>query len=184
MFISLLIGIQYLDKRFGKYARLSAALAFSLQMTLYMGVVLYSPSLSISAVTGVSKTVAIISVGSACAIYSTIGGIKAVLATDLLQVSGHRYAHRSAVAEKYPKLMIFFLQGTLMFIAVFVVIIKGLSNIGSVGHVLSIVEQSGHIEFFKLVNFTGFQIRISYLLIFAIPALTWIQQHDIPYGVP
>jgi len=55
-------------------------------MMLYMGVVLYAPSLAISAVTGVSKLAAILSVGIACAIYSSIGGIKAVLVTDLLQV--------------------------------------------------------------------------------------------------
>ncbi|OXA60259.1 putative sodium-dependent multivitamin transporter [Folsomia candida] len=115
---------QYLDSRFGPYARLAAALAFSLQMTLYMGVVLYAPSLAISAVTGMDKVVAILSIGTACTIYSTIGGIKAVLITDLI-------------------------QGTLMFLAIFAVIIKGLVDIGSVGHILSVVEESGHIEFFN-----------------------------------
>lgn len=39
-----------------------------------------------------------------------------------------------------------------MFLAIFAVIIKGLVDIGSVGHILSVVEESGHIEFFKLVN--------------------------------
>ncbi|XP_049944479.1 putative sodium-dependent multivitamin transporter [Schistocerca serialis cubense] len=44
--------LQYLEMRFGVAARLCASIAFSLQMVLYMGIVLYAPALAIRATTG------------------------------------------------------------------------------------------------------------------------------------
>jgi sodium-coupled monocarboxylate transporter 8/12 len=61
-------------------------MAFILQMVLYMGIVLYAPALALNAVTGINKIVSIISVGLVCTFYSTIGGMKAVLITDVFQV--------------------------------------------------------------------------------------------------
>ena len=56
-------------------------------MVLYMGIVLYAPSLAVSAVTGLNITFTILAVGAVCTFYSTIGGMKAVLITDVFQVS-------------------------------------------------------------------------------------------------
>lgn len=67
-------------------ARLVASLAFSLQMILYMGIVLYAPALALEAVTGLSKTLSVLSIGLVCTFYSTIGGMKAVIITDVFQV--------------------------------------------------------------------------------------------------
>ncbi len=55
------------------------------QMILYMGIVLYAPAIALSAVTGLSYTGSILGVGGVCTFYSTLGGIKAVLATDVFQ---------------------------------------------------------------------------------------------------
>jgi sodium-coupled monocarboxylate transporter 8/12 len=55
-------------------------------MVLYMGIVLYTPALTLEAVTGLPKVWAILSVGLVCTFYSTIGGLKAVLITDVFQV--------------------------------------------------------------------------------------------------
>ncbi|XP_023341743.1 putative sodium-dependent multivitamin transporter isoform X2 [Eurytemora carolleeae] len=76
---------KYLEDRFGKIARITASLAFSVQMFLYMGIVLYAPSLALSAVTGLSFEGSVIGVGLVCTFYSTVGGMKAVLMTDLFQ---------------------------------------------------------------------------------------------------
>ncbi|CAL1301301.1 unnamed protein product [Larinioides sclopetarius] len=72
---------------------------------LYMAVVLYAPALALSAVTNVSIWTSVISVGVVCMFYCTLGGMKAVLWTDLF-------------------------QAMLMFIGIFAIVIKGFSDIG------------------------------------------------------
>ncbi|XP_049944477.1 uncharacterized protein LOC126426632 [Schistocerca serialis cubense] len=47
--------LQYLEMRFGVAAQLCAGIAFSLQMVLYMGIVLYAPVLAIRATTGLPR---------------------------------------------------------------------------------------------------------------------------------
>lgn len=55
-------------------------------MILYMAMVLYAPSIALGAITGLSVTTSITLVGLVCVFYSTIGGIKAVIITDVFQV--------------------------------------------------------------------------------------------------
>lgn len=55
--------LQYLEKRFGATSRLCASLAYSLQMILYMGIVLYAPALALEAITNISKPNAILLIG-------------------------------------------------------------------------------------------------------------------------
>lgn len=107
---------EYLEKRFGKIARLAASLSYTLQMTLYMGVVLYAPALVLEALTGITKITAILSVGIVCTFYSTLGGMKAVLITDVF-------------------------QSLLMFAAIFSVIIYGWIDKGSLTEIWRIAEE-------------------------------------------
>lgn len=76
---------EYLEQRFGYATRLAASLAFSLQMILYMGIVVYAPALALEAVTGLSQIFSVLIVGVVCTIYATMGGMKAVLMTDIYQ---------------------------------------------------------------------------------------------------
>lgn len=78
---------EYLEKRFSRGVRLIGTCIFSLQMIIYMSIVLYGPSLALNAVTGLSLWGAIVSVGSLCTIYTAVGGMKAVLWTDTFQTT-------------------------------------------------------------------------------------------------
>ncbi|CAH0557554.1 unnamed protein product [Brassicogethes aeneus] len=115
---------EYLERRFGKFSRTAASLSYSLQMILYMGVVLYAPSLALEALTGINKTTAILSVGLVCTFYSTIGGMKAVLMTDVF-------------------------QSILMFAAVFSVIISAWIDKGSLAEIWRIASENNRTELFN-----------------------------------
>lgn len=93
-------------------------------MIVYMSIVLYAPALALSAVTGLSKWAAIISVGLVCTLYCTIGGIKAVLWTDVF-------------------------QSLLMFAAMIIIIIKGTLDVGGVDVVWQRALEGQRIQFFK-----------------------------------
>ncbi|XP_066587706.1 putative sodium-dependent multivitamin transporter [Prorops nasuta] len=76
---------EYLERRFGVTTRLVTSVAIFVQLMLYTGVVLYAPSLALEATTGLSGTTSVLLIGLICTFYSTIGGIKAVLVTDVFQ---------------------------------------------------------------------------------------------------
>lgn len=59
----MILYLQYLQKRFGQTTRLAASLAYSLQMILYMGIVLYAPAIALEALTGISNVTAIFVIG-------------------------------------------------------------------------------------------------------------------------
>ncbi|KAI8522221.1 Sodium-coupled monocarboxylate transporter 1 [Branchiostoma belcheri] len=72
-------------------ARLFIPAFYSLGLTstyelLYMGLVLYVPSLALNAVTGLTLWGAVVAVGVVCTFYTTLGGMKAVMWTDAFQV--------------------------------------------------------------------------------------------------
>jgi sodium-coupled monocarboxylate transporter 8/12 len=51
-----------------------------------MGIVLYAPALALEAVSGLSKELSVWTIGLVCTFYSTMGGMKAVIHTDVFQV--------------------------------------------------------------------------------------------------
>ncbi|XP_034235192.1 putative sodium-dependent multivitamin transporter isoform X2 [Thrips palmi] len=113
---------QYLDKRFGKATRLTGSVAYSFQMVLYMGMALYAPALALETVTGMSKFYAILGVGLICTFYSTMGGLKAVVFTDVF-------------------------QSLIMYAAVMSVIVVAWIEKGSLSEIWRIAESHGRIEF-------------------------------------
>lgn len=62
-----------------------AAVTFPLQAVLTMGLSLYAPALVLEALTGLPRTWSICLVGFVCTFYSCIGGIRAVIMTDVFQ---------------------------------------------------------------------------------------------------
>lgn len=83
---------------------------------------LYAPALALEATTGISTTASVIGMGLVCTFYSTIGGIKAVLVTDIF-------------------------QSLLMLIAVILVIVTAAVNVGGLDQIWEIARQGSRIEF-------------------------------------
>ncbi|KAL7640633.1 UNVERIFIED_CONTAM: hypothetical protein RMT77_008908 [Armadillidium vulgare] len=93
-------------------------------MGLYVGICLYTPSLAISTVTDLPGWASIVCLGLVCTFYISIGGAKAVIYTDVVQI-------------------------LIMFIGILVVVIVVCIELGGVGAVFDIAEKGERIEFFK-----------------------------------
>ena len=76
---------EYLELRFGRASRLICTSIFILQSMCYNGIVIYAPALALQEVAQLDLTVAILVVGGVCMIYTSLGGIKAVIWTDVWQ---------------------------------------------------------------------------------------------------
>ncbi len=77
---------EYLEKRFGVAARLLGSGAFIVLQFARMGIVLYLPALALAAVTGFNIYGCILIMGIVATAYTVLGGIEAVIWTDVLQV--------------------------------------------------------------------------------------------------
>jgi SSS family solute:Na+ symporter len=77
---------EFLEQRFGLSLRLFAAASFSLFQVARMGIVILLPALAIAAVTGIPVIPAILAMGLLATLYTVLGGIEAVIWTDVLQV--------------------------------------------------------------------------------------------------
>ncbi|XP_036071514.1 solute carrier family 5 member 6a [Oryzias melastigma] len=76
---------EYLELRFNKTVRVCGTVTFIFQMVIYMGVVLYAPALALNAVTGFDLWGAVLAMGLVCTLYTALGGLKAVIWTDVFQ---------------------------------------------------------------------------------------------------
>ncbi|XP_067283027.1 sodium-coupled monocarboxylate transporter 1 isoform X1 [Pseudorasbora parva] len=77
---------EYLEMRYNKVIRLFGTVLFIIQTVLYTGLVIYAPALALNQVTGVDLWGAVMSTGVVCTLYCTLGGLKAVVWTDVFQV--------------------------------------------------------------------------------------------------
>ncbi|KAG8439458.1 hypothetical protein GDO86_005608 [Hymenochirus boettgeri] len=77
---------EYLELRFNKLVRLLGTILFIIQTILYTGIVIYAPALALNQVTGFDLWGAVVATGVVCTFYCTLGGLKAVVWTDVFQV--------------------------------------------------------------------------------------------------
>jgi len=77
---------EYLEKRFDLPVRLLASVQFILLQIGRIGIVLYLPSLALAVVTGIDVEACILVMGVLCIFYTALGGIEAVIWTDVIQV--------------------------------------------------------------------------------------------------
>lgn len=116
---------EYLELRFNKTVRICGTVTFIFQMVVYMGVALYAPSLALNAVTGFDLWLSVLALGIVCNIYTALGGLKAVIWTDVFQT-------------------------LIMFLGQLVVIIVGAAKVGGMGHVWAVASKHGRISGIKL----------------------------------
>ncbi|XP_069104835.1 sodium-dependent multivitamin transporter-like [Argopecten irradians] len=116
---------EYLEMRFkSKGVRTLGVVIGILQTVFYMGITLFAPALALQTVADIPLWVSIVVIGFICTIYTTIGGIKSVVWTDVFQCG-------------------------VMFIGLVSVLIKGSSLVGP-HHVLTEVATKGRrLEFFN-----------------------------------
>ncbi|KAF6340481.1 solute carrier family 5 member 8 [Rhinolophus ferrumequinum] len=77
---------EYLELRFNKYVRLCGTIFYIIQTILYTGIVIYAPALALNQVTGFHLWGAVVATGVVCTFYCTLGGLKAVIWTDVFQI--------------------------------------------------------------------------------------------------
>ncbi|XP_069661455.1 sodium-dependent multivitamin transporter isoform X2 [Haliaeetus albicilla] len=112
---------EYLELRFNKTVRVFGTITFIFQMVIYMGVVLYAPALALNAVTGFDLWSAVLTMGLVCTLYTTLGGLKAVIWTDVFQT-------------------------LVMFAGQLAVILVGARRLGGMARVWHLAEQEGKIS--------------------------------------
>lgn len=116
---------EYLEKRFASVLiRNIASGIFILQTVLYTGVALYGPSLAVSSVTGISVWSSIVINGLACTFYTNIGGLKAVVWTDAVQM-------------------------ILIYASYLLVITAGALHVGGFTNMISLADEAGRITIFN-----------------------------------
>ena len=85
--LNLISVYQYLELRFHPTVRMMASLICIVQhLAGRMSIVLLLPALALSAVTGISVTTMVLVMGVVTTVYTVLGGMKAVIWTDVLQV--------------------------------------------------------------------------------------------------
>ncbi|XP_064627909.1 sodium-coupled monocarboxylate transporter 1-like isoform X2 [Lineus longissimus] len=77
---------EYLELRFNALIRILVSILFIIQMLMYMAVVIYAPALAFSQVSGLATWISILSIGIVCTFYTSLGGMKAVMWTDVFQM--------------------------------------------------------------------------------------------------
>ncbi|XP_070284973.1 sodium-dependent multivitamin transporter [Myotis yumanensis] len=116
---------EYLELRFNKTVRVCGTITFIFQMVIYMGVVLYAPSLALNAVTGFDIWLSVLTLGIVCTVYTALGGLKAVIWTDVFQT-------------------------LVMFLGQLAVIIVGSAKVGGLERVWDVASQHGRISGIEL----------------------------------
>lgn len=77
---------EYLEKRFSRPIRIIGTSMYIVQTVLYTGLVIYAPALALNQITGLDLWGVLVATGAVCIVYCTLGGLKAVIWTDVMQM--------------------------------------------------------------------------------------------------
>jgi len=84
--LQLTSAYEYLEQRFNLTVRMFGSISFMLFQIGRIAIVLYLPAIALSLVTGIDISLCIVVVGAFSIAYTLIGGIEAVIWTDVVQV--------------------------------------------------------------------------------------------------
>ncbi|XP_032593225.1 sodium-coupled monocarboxylate transporter 1 isoform X2 [Drosophila grimshawi] len=112
---------EYFELRFSKSTRLVASCLFTITTLIWLPIVIYVPALAFNQVTGINVHIITPAVCIVCIFYTTVGGLKAVVWTDVIQT-------------------------VIMVGAIFFVVIKGTIDVGGVSVVIERNMASGRLE--------------------------------------
>lgn len=117
---------EYFELRFGsRLLRLIMTLIFIIKTVMYLGMVLYAPTMALASVTRIDWQVSILILGISSTLYTTIGGMKAVVWTDVFQIF-------------------------IVFGGILAIMIQGVIKVGGWANVLDIAERGNRTELFDL----------------------------------
>ncbi|NWG12630.1 MAG: sodium/solute symporter [Acidobacteria bacterium] len=83
--LNLYTAYEYLERRFSLAVRVVTSALFQILRGMHVAIVIYAPSLVISIVTGLPVWQCILFMGGFTTFYTTLGGMKAVIWTDVIQ---------------------------------------------------------------------------------------------------
>ncbi|CAF1408205.1 unnamed protein product [Adineta ricciae] len=133
---------EYLEKRFSLSVRTSVTSIFVVIYIIYMGVILYGPSLALSQITGLNLWMIVGFAGVICTFYTSItrtyGGMKAVIWTDVTQT-------------------------VTMFLGVMLSIVFGFMDAGGIEKVFKTAIQGDRLNFIKYITLELTQTAIACL---------------------
>ncbi|XP_037080771.1 sodium-coupled monocarboxylate transporter 1-like, partial [Pollicipes pollicipes] len=115
---------EYLQLRFDSHVlRLFCVLGYLVQTSLYMAIALYAPSLALSSTTDLNLETSIICTAVVATLYTTIGGLKAVVWADVL-------------------------QAVVMGAGMVAIVVQGSINVGGFGNIFHINAEHGRMDMF------------------------------------
>ncbi|XP_062598235.1 sodium-coupled monocarboxylate transporter 1-like [Saccostrea cucullata] len=116
---------EYFELRYNsRYVRLLNLTLGYINYILYMGIVLFGPGIALESVTNFPMWASTLVVAVCSVIYTSIGGIKAVIWTDVF-------------------------QSLVMFMGIFAILIKGTMVAGGVSNVIEINKNTGRLDMFN-----------------------------------
>ncbi|XP_058984481.1 sodium-coupled monocarboxylate transporter 1 isoform X4 [Musca domestica] len=116
---------EYFDKRFSRRMRLFGAVLFNIKTVLWLPIAVYVPALTLSQVSGIELHTIVPIVIVICTFYTTVGGIRGVVWTDVI-------------------------QSFVMFGSMFILIIKGTIDVGGLGVLWQRNLEGGRLNFPEL----------------------------------
>ena len=83
--LNLFTAYEYLERRFNLSVRLITSALFQILRGAHVAIALYAPSLVVNLVTGIPVWQCVLYMGAFTTVYTTLGGMKAVIWTDVIQ---------------------------------------------------------------------------------------------------